>query len=212
MKKFLLSAMAGALSTILILMAAVRISEKPSPKEYSHIDYVSSITQDTCFVCSNASLPYWGRDNIGLVNLNTFEILHLEINRYDDSGKLIEEPAGVLSSNSMIDADEETYVHAYVDSDRAYAHLQLTGVKYEIDRESIECHLCQICLDSINSLWSTTQPPAEFAVISFADRTIQPLLNAYPWFSAGNFGVDCEFKPDGAIGLLVHYCPNRYAK
>ena len=101
MKKYLLSAMAGALSTILILMAAVRISEKPSPKEYSHIDYVSSITQDTCFVCSNASLPYWGRDNIGLVNLNTFEILHLEINRYDDSGKLIEEPAGVLSSKKM---------------------------------------------------------------------------------------------------------------
>lgn len=58
MKKCLLSAMAGALSTILILMAAVRISEKPSPKEYSHIDYVSSITHEACFVCSNAR-PVW---------------------------------------------------------------------------------------------------------------------------------------------------------
>lgn len=212
MKKCLWAAMAGALSTVLILMAAVRISGKPSPKEYTHIDYVSSITQEACFVCSNASLPYWGRDNIGIVNLNTFEMLHLEINRYDDSGKLIEEPAGILRNSSMIDTDKGTFVHANVDPDHAYAQLQLTGVKYEIDRESLKSHLCQTCLDSINNLWFTTQPPAEFAVISFADRTIQPLLNAYPWFSAGNFGVDCEFKPDGAIDLLVHYCPNRYAK
>lgn len=203
--------MAGALSTVLILMAAVRISEKPSPKEYSHIDYVSSITQEACFVCSNASLPYWGHDNIGIVNLNTFEILHLEINRYDDTGRPIEEPAGILYSNGMIDTDSETYVHAYVDPDHAYAQLQLTGVKYEIDRNIIQGQLCQRCLDSINGLFFTTQPPAEFAVISFEERNIQPLLNSYPWFAAGNFGVDCEFKPDGAIDVLVHYCPNRYA-
>ena len=68
------------------------------------------------------------------------------------------------------------------------------------------------CLDSINSLWFTTQPPAEYAVVSFEDKTIQPPLNAHPWFAAGNFGVDCDFKDDGAIDLLMHYCPTRYEK
>ena len=37
-----------------------------------------------------------------------------------------------------------------------------------------------------------------------------PLLNAHPWFAAGNYGVDCEFKEEGEIDLLVYYCPNRY--
>ena len=102
--------------------------------------------------------------------------------------------------------------YAYVFPDNAYATLQITGVQYDIDRDLIQNKLCQTCLDSINSLWFTTQPPAEYAVISFEDKTIQPLLNAHPWFSAGNHGIDCEFKENGAIDLLVHFCPNRYKK
>jgi len=94
--------------------------------------------------------------------------------------------------------------------DNAYAQVQFFGVKYAIDRGSVQNHLCQTCLDSINNLWFTDQPPAEFAIVSFEDRTIQALLNSHPWFSAGNYGIDCEFKSDGAIDLLIHYCPRRY--
>ena len=100
--------------------------------------------------------------------------------------------------------------HAYIFPDNAYATLQITGVQYDIDWDLIQSKLCQTCLDSINSLWFTTQPPAEYAVVSFEEKTIQPLLNAYPWFSAGNYGIDCEFKENGAVDILVHYCPNRY--
>ena len=35
---------------------------------------------------------------------------------------------------------------------------------------------------------------------------------SYPWFSAGDYGVDCEFKDDGKIDLLIHYCPSRYGQ
>ena len=213
MKKHILSALAGALIMLVAIIVVARISstQKQTPKEYEHIDYVSNITQEECFVCgTNNGCSYWGEDNVGIVSLNTFELLYLEINRYDDHGNLIEEPAGYMSSNGLIDKEAETYVHAYSHPDHAYADVQLTGVKYAIDRDSVQNHLCQICLDFINSLWFTDQPPAEFAVVSFADRTIQPLLNAHPWFSAGNFGVDCEFKDDGAIDLLIHYCPCRY--
>lgn len=214
MKRYFLSAIAGAMTMLLVLIAAARISQncEQSPQEYNHVNYVSHISKEACFLCSDTGSPYWGYDNVGILNLNTFDVLQLEINRYDDSGEMVKEPAGIMLSNSMNNMEAQTYVHAYTHPDQAFAQLQLTGVQYAIDRESVQGRLCQDCLDSINNLWFTTQPPAEFAVISFADRTIQPLLNAYPWFSAGNFGVDCEFKPDGAIDLLVHYCPNRYAK
>lgn len=147
---------------------------------------------------------------MGIVNLNTFELLYLEINRYDDYGNLIEEPAGYMSSVGLSDKEADSYAHAYCFPDNAYASVQITGVQYDIDREMIQSKLCQTCLKSINDLWFTDQPPAEYAVISFEDRTIQPLLNAHPWFAAGNYGVDCEFKTDGDIDLLIHYCPNRY--
>lgn len=216
MKKCILSAIAGALAMFVTIIMAARIStvQKQTLKEYEHIDYVSNITQAECFVCGTESdtvaLPYWGQDNVGLVNLNTFELLYLEINRYDDHGNLIEEPAGYMSSDGLINNEIESYVHAYSHPDHAYADARLTGVKYAIDRASIQNHLCQTCLDSINNLWFTDQPPAEYAIVSFEDRTIQPLLNTHPWFAAGNFGVDCEFQENGTIDLLIHYIKPRY--
>lgn len=216
MKKCILSALAGALFMLVAIVIAANISasRQQEPKDYEHIDYVSTITQEDCFVCGNGGAytvsVYWGEDNVGIVNLNTFEMMRLEINRYDDRGKLIEEPAGYMSSVGLSDKETDTFAHAYCFPDNAYASVQITGVQYTIDRDLIQNKLCQTCLDSINSLWFTTQAPAEYAIISFEDRTIQPLLNAHPWFAAGNFGIDCEFEDDGAIDLLIHYCPNRY--
>ena len=198
----------------LILIANISAANKQENKEYEHIDYVSAITQDECFVCGNSTKDpvslHWGEDNVGIVNLNTFELMRLEINCYGDHGELIEEPAGYMSSSGLIDKEADTYAHAYCFPDNAYASVQITGVQYAIDRDSVQNRLCQNCLNSINDLWFTDQPPAEYAVISFEYRTIQPLLNSHPWFAAGNFGVDCEFKENGAIDLLIHYCPNRY--
>lgn len=211
MKKCLLSAMAGALAMFLFLLiiANVKSPKTSAPTEYNHIDYVSNINSDNCFVCSGQG-PYWGEDNVGIVNLNSFELLYLPINRYGDHGELIREESGVMISGSLIDQEANSYVNSKVFPDNAYAFAELTGVKYSIDRDSIQSHLCQNCLDSINSLWFTNQAPAEYAVVSLEKKTIQPLLNAHPWFSAGNYGIDCEFKDGGAIDLLIHYCPPRY--
>lgn len=216
MKKCILSALVGAAAMflLLVLIANIQTAKAPHQEEYEHIDYISNITEDDCYVCGEsgdtAASAYWDEDNIGLINLNNFDLLYLGINRYGDGRELIQEPAGVMLSSGIMDEESETYAHAYVFPDRAYATLQITGIQYAIDRDLIQNRLCQTCLDSINDLWFTNQPPAEYAVISFEERTIQPLLNAHPWFAAGNYGVDCEFKEEGKIDLLIHYCPNRY--
>ena len=216
MKKCILSAIAGALAMLILIIVAANVStaKERVPEDYEHIDHISTITQEECYVCSDtkdfSGFLYWGEENVGIVNLNSFELLRLEINRYDDQGKLIEELAGFMSSSGMSNEKTESYVHAYCFSDNAYADVQLSGVQYAIDRDSVQNHLCQTCLDSINDLWFTDMPPAEYAIVSFENRTIQPLLNAHPWFSAGNYGIDCEFEEDGKIDLLIHYIASRY--
>jgi len=216
MKKCIISAILGAIGMLLLLLMSnndIPISPQP-PKEYVHMDYISNITNENCFMCSDiaqsiASL-HWSEDNIGIVDLNSFELLYLEINRYNDCGELINEPAGYMESCSLVNGDKKTYVHTTVFPDNAYAQVQITGVKCVIDRDFIQNKLCQSCLDAINDLWYNGRPPVEYAVISFAERTIRPLISSYPWFSAGNFGLDCAFNEDGTIDILVHYCPNRY--
>lgn len=214
MKKCILSALAGAGTMFLLLLLIVKTHNAKGTKKYEHIDFVSITTESECYVCGDSGdytvSTYWGEDNVGIVDLNTFELLYLPINRYGDHGELIEEPSGVLLSDGLMDREADTYAHAYTFPDNAYSFVQITGVQYAIDPNSVQSRLCQTCLDSINSLWFTTQPPAEYAIVNFAEHTIQPLLNSQPWFGIGNFGIDCEFKNNGAIDLLIHYCPNRY--
>lgn len=216
MKKCILSAIAGALAMLVLIIVAADVStaKERVPEDYEHIDYTSTITREKCYICSDtrdfSGSLYWGEDNVGIVNLNSFDLLRLEINRYDDHGNLLEEPAGYMSSSSLSDEKAESYVHAYCHPDNAYADVQLSGVEYTINRNSVQNYLCQACLDSINDLWFTDQSPAEYAVVSFENRTIRPLLNVHPWFSLGNFGIDCEFKTDGEIDLLIHYALNPY--
>ena len=214
MKKCILSALVGAAAMflLLVLIANIQTAKAPHQEEYEHIDYVSNIMEAECYVCGEsgdtAASANWGEDNVGIINLNTFELLRLEINHHGDHGQLIEEDAGYMQTNHL--SDEDTYVHAYTHSDNGYAHVQITGAQYNIDRESVQSHLCQSCLDTINDLCYSEDAPAEYAIVSFAGRTIRPLMKCTPWFSAGDYGIDCEFRYDGAINLLIHYYPNRH--
>ena len=216
MKKCILSAIAGAAAVLVFLIVAASISTTrgQEPEEYEHIDFISTITQDDCFLCGNGSefpvSSYWGEDNIAIVNLNTFEVLRLEINRYGDHGDLIKEEAGYMQTCSLIDNENESYAHAYTFPDNGYANVHLTGVQYAIDRDSVQNNLCQSCLDGINEMWFDEIPPAEYGVLSFADRTLRPLIICTTGFGMGNFHVDCDFENDGEIDLLIFYCPPRY--
>ena len=216
MKKCILYAIAGAAAMLAILIVAANVSaiRKQNPKEYEHIDFVSTITQEDCFVCGTGSdfpaSSYWGEDNVAIVNLNTFEVLRLEINRYGDHGELIEEEAGYMQTSSLIDNENESYAHAYTFPDNGYANVNLTGVQYAIDRDAIQGHLCQSCLDSINELWFGEDPPAEYGILNFEDRMIRPLITCITGFGMGNFHVDCDFEDGGKIDLLIFYCPPRY--
>ena len=204
----------GLILVFLLLLTACSNGEQPSvnKKEYEHIPYVSELTQEECFVCGeNPNHPissYWGEDNVGILNLNTFEVLYIEINRYDDNGQLIEETAGYMQMHSM--SNGESYVHSSDNPDRGLSNIQIQGERKPVDAKAIQSFLCQTCLDKINDMYFGDYPPEEYAVVNFSDKSIRPLIKNTTWFTFGNFDVDCDFEEDGDIDLLIHYCPPRY--
>lgn len=66
MKKCILSAIAGALAMIvtITIAATIHANKKQSPKDYEHIDFVSTITPEECYVCGDngdtLASTYWG--------------------------------------------------------------------------------------------------------------------------------------------------------
>ena len=196
---------------LLLTACAAPATSEPASTEYVHTPYVSTITAEECFICSESKATptglCWGEDNVGLLDLNTFEVLRIEINRYEN-GKLMETPAGVLQTNGMTCG--ESNVHATTDPDRGYSHVQIQGELQAIDPKAIQSHLCQACLDEINDMHFGDYPPKEYAIVNFTGKTIRPLIQHTTFFGAGNYGIDCEFKENGNIDLLIFYCPPRY--
>ena len=197
----------------LLLLSACSDSDSGEKKEYEHTPYVSTISKEDCFICgehlcdthfSPLFFACSGENNVGIVNLNTFDIMRIEINRYDEQGYLIEKKAGYMSSGGMKN------VHSMTDPDRGYSHIQIQGEKQPIDADVIQSHLCQDCLDSINEMHFGEFAPEQYAIVHYANKTIRPLIQNTPWFMDGDFGIDCEFKENGNIDLLIHYSPVRY--
>ena len=195
---------------LLLTACAAPATSEPASTEYVHTPYVSTITAEECFICSESKATptglYWGEDNVGLLDLNTFEVLRIEINRYEN-GKLIETPSGFMQTTGMNSGG----VYATTDPDRGYAHVRISGANGAIDTASIQSHLCQTCLDEINGMYFGEYPPEAYAIVNFTDKTIRPLIQNTTFFGSGNYSVDCEFKDDGGdIDLLIFYCPPRY--
>ena len=183
-----------------------------SRSEYVHVDFESAITAEACFLCGEhkGSLgpSTWKPNNIGILNLNTFDILYVEINRYDDNGELVTSPAGIFSIEGMSSGNGR--VNSNLNVDNGYVSISISGVEYSIDAAVAGSKLCQECLDSMNVKIRYGGTPAEYAVVNYKDRTIHPLVTSTVSFGTGDYLIDCQFKGNDEIRLLAAFLPSRY--
>ena len=175
-------------------------------------EYKSRISAEDCFLCGDHSHTdhsiYWGQDNVGLVHLNTFDVLPLRINRYGNSGELIKEQFDIMESCGLY--RDDTYANSMTHPDRGYASIEISGVKYKVDRTSVQTHLCETCIQAMNRVYWSEENLPEFAIVNFKDGTIRPLDGSLTWLFSGNFGISCEYEEDGDIDLLIAYLPPRW--
>ena len=69
-----------------------------------HIE--SSVLPEECFICS-PSIPNWGQNNVGIISLNTFEVLPIEINRYRNGGISLKRiPGHFLCGHSTAETED----------------------------------------------------------------------------------------------------------
>lgn len=212
MKKCILSAIAGALAMFLalVVIAYARVGRIQKEKEYEQVGYVSEIQQENCAFCGtgqDALFSLEKGDNVGILDLNTFETMDIPMNNYDEYGQLMPEDSGYYKGYNQF--GDDTYVHSKTFSNRGYADVEIHGAKYDIAVEYLQTHLCQTCLDMVNVYYWTEEAPPAYAIINFSEDTVRPLDQSLTWFLMENYGIDCEFKENGNIDLRIIYCPSR---
>lgn len=88
----------------------------------------------------------FGHKNLGIVNVNTFDVVELEINRYDRSGNQIMETACSMKMG-LVDIGGIVF-SCRCDPDRNFASASFKHTGDEIDGDNIATFLCQKCLDN----------------------------------------------------------------
>lgn len=198
-----------------------RTAEIKQREETEKTRYVSDTPPEDCQLCGDGKertlFPlYEGEDNIGIISLNSFEISHIGINRYDDYGKLIEEASGGMSSTMNSRGREGFSSWITENSNRGYASGSVTFYQDEqLDLDKAASFLCTECLnDILEDCWDDDY--FGVGVIDFSTRRIKLFTESMRAFSFGDFYVSCELREQRedeesrSMGLLIFYCPERY--
>ena len=203
-----------AVFTVLALMlCACRQQAEPKAerdwKAEAEAASASCVAKEDCFLCGTDA-GYFGQNNVGLVSLNTFAVIPVEINRYDRSGQLVEENTGAMQMRTFKNGDDGMAASVMLEPDRGIAHVSITpGPDATLDLASAAAHLCPDCLTELVS--QLHGRAGGVGVVNFSTRRLYVLPESVTGFGAGDYYVHCDRNAEGGgISVLITYSPLRY--
>lgn len=170
---------------------------------------VECVSTADCVLCKGAGTWVWGQNNVGLISLNTFDMVPIEINRYDSGGGLIEENTGTFQIRHIQGGEEGFSASVIEEPDFGYATLTVTlGEDGAMDRGKAAAFLCENCLEDIAPEGEET---LGLGVIDFATGKVEAFDRKIRGFGAGDFRIHCDWPEEGEkVELLIFYAPLRY--
>ncbi len=179
--------------------------------------YTSNVTAADCKLCSRMDDLYKDEDNLGIIYMNSGELVCIEINQYDNSGKLIEESVGFMS-NDMINMEDGFKTTLTINPDRGYARAKIyMEAEKRLDMEKSVSNFCNDCLTRIFEDGNSDEVYG-VGLINFKTGEVKLLDTGIRGFMLGDYYVSCKFYAGEKVGdvsemeLLIFYCPERYSK
>ena len=210
---------AAVLVTALALVFCASCGQQPAEerrdyKAEAEAASVHCVSKADCYLCGDGNTKYkeyYGQNNVGIISLNTFELMPIEINRYDQSRHLIEENTGVMQSRSFKNGNDGFSAHLMLDADRGIANVDITP--YDDSALSLDAaagFLCEDCLaEFAGELYGNAYG---VGIINFSERKMTAFLENLVGFGTGDYYIHCDFEPQyGKIKTLIALAPLRYA-
>lgn len=200
-----------ALSTALMTACAQETEDKSKETSKSY-KFTSQIQKEDCYLCSDSEdspiAEFREHANVGIINVNTFEVMELEINRYDRNGNQIMEATGAMHMCNRTLG--EIQVTGMVDPDCSFASVSFDPDGKTIDEEKLGQFLCQECLDEFGTSCHGSESISPIAVVNFKQRYLAALNERIPWFMRKDYLVTVNYDEDGSIGVVAVYNPPRF--
>jgi len=205
------------LATLLLLLHGCNAGKGAEDHTLEKISYPSDVSTDDCFLCGNGGnhVTCWGENNIGIISLNTFEVMPIEINRYSSNGELIEENTGCTTMWMFQSKAGGFRASVMVDVDRGLADVSISLYGDEtLDVETVASFLCERCLNELMD--SIYKNGFGVGIINFETKKICVFEENVTGFGSGDFYIHYDLKEPGAkedtreLSLVIFCCPVRY--
>ncbi len=215
MKRFTFALLILLLSTL----AGCATEKDPGSTWDRETVYPSSTSVEDCYLCSGAIenlVPsYWGQENVAFISLNTFEIIPLEIVRYNEIDEnLLKEHDGIMSFHDSSNIDGGFSVKMMINYYRRIAGGSLEFHDDEIlDIDNAASFLCAECLNGI--IKETNGPYFGVGVIDLETKAIRVLEKRLGGLGFGDYYIFSELQEQEKgdplwMKLLILYCPIQY--
>lgn len=189
---------------LLLCLLLICLRERPPEKPRE------CVSAEECFLCNRSGEGLWGQNNIGLISLNSFDMMSIEINLYDTEGRPAEKSTGRLHLQSHHSGETGFWAGATANPDRGHAMLNV-DLKGDLTagREKAAAFLCEECLERI--LPEESGEKIGLGVIDFSTGEVKVLDRQVPWFGLGDFYVHSDWEKRGKkVNLMIFFSPPRY--
>ena len=169
--------------------------------------------KDDCFLCGNhegnpPTLSF-GQNNVGIVSLNTFAMMPVEINRYDHAGNLIAENTGAMQMRYFKNGDKGFSASLSLDCDRGIANVSITpGEDKRIDLTKAASHLCKDCFQRFAE--ELDEATYGIGILNLQTKAIRPVRQNITAFGTDDYYIHCDFGEQ--LNILIALTPLRYSE
>jgi len=180
--------------------------------------YQTCAAKEDCYLCGNNSTLDWkhlGEKNVGIVSLNTFQMLPVSINRYDDAGMLIEENTGCMESHRFVSEGNGFCTNLTIVADRGIADAQLSFNNDQ--RLRLESTAQLLCEDHFGELVADLYGnPYGVGIVDLESAKLFPFKENVIAFQAGDYYIHCDLEEADREGnplkmsVYAVYTPLRY--
>lgn len=172
---------------------------------------ISPVSKEECVLCNGIGAEHYGEDNLGILLLESGELIYVGINRYDSAGLPVEKAAGFLSIDTMHAKDGSKTVLT-VNSDRGYARAGITQASDKgFYRKGSVWQVCSDCLKAESKDFSESNAYG-IAILSFLNGEVTIPDRKVRGFLQGNYYVSLstyEEEEEITAEVVMLYCPEK---
>lgn len=172
---------------------------------------------EECYLCghSNQSLMgmYRNYEDLGVICVNDWYVLDMQIRNHDDSGNLI----GAQGSTNITCGGLGEGKHSYYcspNSDRGISSVTIHDGEDDIfDVKKVQEHLCQTCLDKVLEVMAVYGPenepahPRDLCLVDFQTLELYSLQGDYSAYYVGDYYVQVDDSREDEVKVTAIYAP-----